>query len=154
MTNVVLKPVTRDDVIPLIDIRVAMDQRDFVSPNEKSLAQAAYEPGAYPFVIWVGNLRVGFIQMIDLIENEFREAYEDPNAAHLWRFLIGSKHQGQGYGRASMMAAIEWARGRGKSSITLTVVPENALAVKFYKSIGFTATGRSPSGEDEYVLGL
>lgn len=144
-----ITPVTRDDVRHLFRIEVAPDQSDFVGSNAHSLAQAAYEPGAYPFVIWKDDLRVGLVLVVDLREAPDTEPGDDPTGAYLWRLLVGQDHQRQGHGRGAMLALMDWAKARGNTSMALGVVTENNAAIAFYESLGFVATGRVVEGEVE-----
>ncbi len=52
-------------------------------------------------------------------------------------FIIGSEFQGRGYGRAAVLAAIDFARDRGAASLRLTVHPQNAAGIHLYESLGF-----------------
>jgi ribosomal protein S18 acetylase RimI-like enzyme len=45
--------------------------------------------------------------------------------------------QGKGYGRAILTAAIELLPERQRANIRLSVVTDNAKAVRLYQSVGF-----------------
>ncbi|MGI3169760.1 GNAT family N-acetyltransferase [Pseudooceanicola sp. C21-150M6] len=148
MTQVTLKLAQREDVLPLIDLKVAADKAHFVSDNAKSLAQAAYEPGAYPFVIWHGETRVGLALMLDWREATYRDPADDPDAVFLWRLMIGEQFAGQGHGTAALTWLIDWARARGAKRFVLSHMHENPAAA-FYERLGFLPTGRTRyDGED------
>ncbi len=154
MMTITLTPVTRDDVKPLVKLTVAAAQENFVAPNAVSLAQAHYETGAYPFVIWAGDKRVGLIQVIDFREHDFVELYDDPTGAYLWRLSIGQEFQAKGYGKAALLSLLDWARERGNTSMTTSAVPKNAVAINLYESLGFDKTGRMVEGEIELKMPL
>jgi diamine N-acetyltransferase len=141
-------------VSPLYRLRVAPGQEGFVAPNEFSLAQAPYETGATPYVIWSGDARVGFLQVIDMREYAYRDPADDPNALYLWRFMIGAEFQGKGFGTAALSALIGMARKMGVSAVEVSVVAENAVALRFYEGLGMTRTGRLIDGEIQLRLGL
>lgn len=149
MTNAVtLTLAQRDDVIPLIALRVADDKAHYVSDNAQSLAQAAYEPGAYPFVIWAGDTRVGMALMVDWREATYRDPDDDPEAVFLWRLMIGEAFAGHGYGTEAMKWLIDWARTRNAKRFVLSHMHGNPAAA-FYERLGFMPTGRDRyDGED------
>jgi diamine N-acetyltransferase len=149
-----LRPVERDDLRPLFRLKVSEAQAGFVAPNEITLAQAPYEPGAFVFVIRAEEQIVGLIAMIDFREHPFVMEGEDPEAAHLWRLMIGAEHQRKGYGRAAMALAFDWARGRGNPRFSTSAVPENAVALRFYESLGLMPTGAIVDGEVELARDL
>lgn len=77
----------------------------------------------------------------------FRLTVTDAQAAYLWRLLVGAQHQNKGIGRAAMGLALDWARGRGNPSMTTSTVEANAVALRFYQSLGFARTGAIVNGE-------
>lgn len=149
MARITVKPITREDVIPVVRMELQPPQDDFVSPNAVSLAQVHYEGGGYPFVIRADGERVGFIQVIDLSECHNRQAHENPSSVYLWRFMIIPERQGQGIGKRAMQWLERWTRDRGHSEITLTCAPENETAIGLYESCGYKKTGRIDDGEIE-----
>ena len=56
--------------------------------------------------------------------------------------MIGEQFQGKGYGRLAMEKIIEMilSQHHDCQRVRLSVVPENAGAIQFYKSIGFIET--------------
>ncbi|QQA42832.1 GNAT family N-acetyltransferase [Pelagovum pacificum] len=139
--SVTLKPVVRDDVVPLAQLRVGADQDSFVAPNVWSLAQLHYETGAHAFGIMDGDDRVGFCQVIDMREHDHREPHDDENSAFLWRMMIADGKQRQGYGKAAIALICDWARDRGLPRLMTSCVETNAAALAFYQSAGFAPTG-------------
>jgi histidinol dehydrogenase len=146
-----VRPVTSDDVIPLVKIRTTPEQEKFVAPNAVSLAQAAYKPPGRPFGLWSKGEPVGFMLLWD--------ARRDPDPAevadqlYIWRLMIDARHQGQGHGRAAMRWVIDEARRMGVASVGLSHVPENPVGA-FYEKFGFRYTGKVNEGEHEMVLPL
>ena len=150
MTSIWLKPVERDDVVPLIKLEVGADQDGFVAPNVYSLAQLHYETGAYGFGIMNGEARIGYAQIIDMREHKYREIYDEENSAFLWRFMIAHPEQGKGYGKAAMGHLFDWARARGLPRFFTSVVETNPQARAFYAGLGLTPTGEKDG--DELIL--
>lgn len=88
--------VEKDHLRALFRLKVAEDQAGLVAPNEITLAQAAYEPGGYVWGLWEGDIAVGLLAMIHPHEAGGMEEGEDPDAAYLWRLMIGGGASGQG----------------------------------------------------------
>lgn len=57
---------TAQNVLPLIKLRVAQHQRDFVAPNAVTLAQSLFEPGTEIYGMWVKNTPLGLIAIVDM----------------------------------------------------------------------------------------
>jgi diamine N-acetyltransferase len=146
--------VKREHLEGLFGLKVADGQKGFVASNEISLAEAAYETATYPLGIWDGDVLVGFLQLLDVAEHAYREPQHDTDSVYLWRFMIGTSHQGKGYGRQALQLALEWARGRGRNAMTLSTHPNNAAAIALYESMGFRPTGDMDHDEANYRVEL
>jgi diamine N-acetyltransferase len=149
-----LRPVRREDVRPLLNMKVAAAQASFVAPNATTLAQAPYETGAHVFGIWDGSTLVGLLAAVDNRDYAFGEPGDDPNSAFLWRLLISEEHQGRGHGRAALRKMFEWTRARGLPRVFTSVVPGNTAAAGLYQSLGFVLTGRIIDDEEEMMADL
>jgi diamine N-acetyltransferase len=141
------RTVTRDHLLPLIDLAVRPDQRDQVSPNVKTFAQAPFEPGARVWGLWVGRVPVGLMAMVHPREYPYHVDGEDPEAAYLWRLMIDAAHQGRGYGRAAILMALEVAREWDCPRLSLGVSDDHPAAQGFYEGMGFRLTGHMVDGD-------
>ena len=56
--------------------------------------------------------------------------------------VVAREWRGRGVGSALMVAAIDWARGRGLHKLSLSVWPHNAAAIALYGKYGFVEEGR------------
>ncbi|WP_342077473.1 GNAT family N-acetyltransferase [Yoonia sp. SS1-5] len=139
--TVTLRPVTKADLGRLFDLKVAPEQRRFVAPNEITLAEAPFEQGSYVFAIWSDEAIVGLIALIDMTEHDDVQPEDEPDSIFIWRLLIGATHQGQGFGKAAIALACDWARARGRPRMSIEVVSTNADAIRLYEKLGFAATG-------------
>ena len=73
----------------------------------------------------------------------------DRTNAHLGSMWVAPSHRRLGIGRKLVHAIIEWARLRGADTLQLTVTSNNDPAIEFYKSLGFSPTGKvSPYRND------
>lgn len=139
--SISVRPVTRADLGPLFDLKTTEAQRAFVAPNEVTLAEAAYEVGAYVYTICADDVPVGLIALIDMTEHDNVAPEDEPTSAFIWRLLIGEKHQGKGYGKAALEWSFDWACDRGRPRVSVEVEPGNDIAMKLYKSLGLQPTG-------------
>jgi histidinol dehydrogenase len=146
-----VRPVTSDDVIPLVKIKTTAEQEKFVAPNAVSLAQAAYKPPGRPFGLWSQGEPVGFLLLWDARRDP--EPGEAADQLYIWRLMIDARQQGKGFGLAAMRWVIEEARRMGVASVGLSHVPENTVGT-FYEKFGFRYTGKVNEGEQEMVLEL
>jgi ribosomal protein S18 acetylase RimI-like enzyme len=65
----------------------------------------------------------------------------DPAAVQINRVYVHPDHHGGGAARGLMDAALDWARERGTQELYLTVAPDNARAIAFYRRYGFEIVG-------------
>ena len=55
---------------------------------------------------------------------------------------VAPSYRRSGIGRMLVNAIIEWAQLQGRAQLQLTVTSNNDLAIEFYKSLGFSPTGK------------
>ena len=60
------REINADTVNALIALAVKTSQMRLVASNAITIAQAAYQPGAWLRGLWLGNTPVGLLAMIDL----------------------------------------------------------------------------------------
>jgi diamine N-acetyltransferase len=135
------RPVTRETLWPLINLSVRDDQRDLVSPNMKTLAEAPYEPGAVVWGLWDGDRPVGLMAMVDPSGVALHGPHMHPGAAYLWRLMIAAECQGCGYGGQALAHAIAAARGWGAGHLITGVNPALHGNRGFYEHHGFQSSG-------------
>jgi ribosomal protein S18 acetylase RimI-like enzyme len=66
----------------------------------------------------------------------------DPGEAHLLSFWVEPESRGRGVAVALLDSVRNWATSSGASRLTLWVADESAAARRFYRRMGFEATGR------------
>jgi diamine N-acetyltransferase len=139
MTNVTLREITPENFSAVIKLDVAEDQKLFVAPNVKSIAQVYIYPDAIPRAVYSGDELVGFVMY----------GYDpDDGKYYLGRLMIDAKHQGKGYGKAATLEVIcRLSEIEGCREIYLSFVPENTGAEKLYSSVGFARTGKLNGNE-------
>ena len=140
-----LRPVTKENLDDILELRVNEEQQSFVSPNAESLAQAyVYSETAWPFGVYEDDMLVGFIMM---------GYYREKAYYTLWKLLIDRKYQHRGYGRKALELGIAFLKERfGVTEIYTGVSPGNTAAKSLYLSMGFTETGLTENNMEELCL--
>ncbi|HAX25793.1 MAG TPA: GNAT family N-acetyltransferase [Thermomicrobiales bacterium] len=137
--RVELRAVTRETLRQCIRLQVASTQAGFVASNVFSLAEAAVTPDTWPLAVYAGDEMVGFVMYS-----------RDPETGRYWimRLMVDAGQQGRGFGRATVVAAVELIRERhGCREIILGVTEGNKVAERLYESVGFHRTGEIDAGE-------
>lgn len=149
-----LRPVIGADLDTLFALNVYPAQQNFVAPNAVTLAEIHYISGGHVFAICASEEIVGLLAMIDFRMHDELFEGDDPMAAFMLRLMIGADHQGLGYGRAAVGAAIDWARNRNNTCFQTSIAPTNEVAGKLYRSLGLRETGRIVEDEVEMSMDL
>lgn len=146
-----LRKITYDNFDECIKLEPNEEQKSYVASNIRSLAQAYValtnnECIPMPYAIYDNDIMVGFIML------SYNEADEndDENTYWVWRLMIDKRYQGKGYGKETMIKALELIRTfpYGKASaVYLSYEPENVVAKTLYASLGFVETGKIEYGE-------
>lgn len=137
---VTLREITADTVIAVVRLSVADDQKGFVASNAVSLAQALFAPQAWYRAIYCGDEPAGFVMLED--ESLLSPPPEHPQVG-VWRFMIDSRVQRRGIGRAALLQVIEHVRDKALfSTLALSYVPGPGCPEPFYLGLGFRHTGR------------
>jgi diamine N-acetyltransferase len=137
--EVTLKEITKDNWRQCIDLKVGPGQQDFVASNLYSIAESKFEPDWAPQAIYQGEMMVGFTMY-----------GPDPSTGSYWiiRLMVDERHQGQGYGRAAMQEIITRLKAIPNcTEIKISFAPENRIAERLYRSLGFQSTGLIIDGE-------
>jgi diamine N-acetyltransferase len=139
-----LRPITDANRQEVEALRVSPGQEQFVSNVVESLQEAAEYPGAHAiyWAIYAEETPVGFVMIADEVDSP------DYTPQFLWKLLIDERHQGRGYGKATLDLVVEYFRGRpGVEAVTTSAVPGEGSPVTFYEQYGFVRTGEIDDGE-------
>jgi len=139
-----LRPITDANRQEVEALRVSPAQEQFVSNVVESLQEAARYPGAHAmyWAVYAEETPVGFVMIADEVDSP------DYTPQFLWKLLIDERHQGQGYGKATLDLIVEYFRGRpGVEAMTTSAVPGEGSPVTFYERYGFVRTGEIDDGE-------
>lgn len=143
LSEVSVKPITKENWKEAIELDVQEEQQSYVATNLKSIAESSFYDTSYNYGIYEHDVMVGFV----LIYNP----PEEPEIGHIVRFMIDKNYQRKGLGKKGIMSIIKMlASNLGRKFVTLTVIPENHGARKFYESVGFINTEEMVEGELKY----
>ncbi|NEU04864.1 GNAT family N-acetyltransferase [Clostridium senegalense] len=146
-----LRKITEHNFHECIKLKVKEEQKNYVASNIYSIAEAYVvltnnECIPMPYAIYDNDIMVGFIM---LSYNE-KDENDDKNTYWVCRLMIDKDHQSKGYGKKTMIKALELIRTfpYGKASaVYLSYEPENVVARTLYASMGFVETGKIEDGE-------
>ncbi len=125
----------------VIRIKVKPEQQDFVAEPSYYLLLCHYGELWQPLAVTLADQVIGFIMWAI-----------DPEDGSCWLggFHLDADWQGKGYGRRTLLTAIEMLSEQEKIyNFALSVQPSNP-AVKLYKSVGFVETNEME--DDEMVM--
>lgn len=157
-----LEKVNAQNVWDILKLKVADNQRHFVSSNDRSIIEAyttiTANGYAFPFGIYENDTPIGFV-MIGFGTDDY---WDDAPAVaednyNIWRLMIDEKYQNKGYGREAVKLALEFVKTFPCGSAEycwLSYEPENTVARKLYHSFGFVETGEMDCDEMIAVLKL
>ncbi|WP_409490927.1 GNAT family N-acetyltransferase [Amycolatopsis sp. cmx-11-12] len=139
--TVLLRPLSRENVRAVCELRLAENQHHLVAPAAYTIAEGNYEPDAILRAIYLDDKPVGVL----LVE-------VDSGTPHLVRFMVDADHQGRGVGsRAVELLADELYQGGWRSLETSVVPVEGGGAEGFWRRCGFHGTERTHYGEPVFV---
>lgn len=149
-----LVPVTAHNIDAVCAVHVRPDQGHLVSPVMKSLAEAyAHGEVAWPRAVVDGDVVVGFVMaFLDIDWNPAKDP--DDVRSGIWRLNIDAGHQGKGYGRFAVGAAVEEIRRRGADRAYVCWDTGAHTPEPFYLGLGFTPTGELSGGQRVGALSL
>ena len=101
----------------------------------------------YPFAIYNNeDIPVGFMMLDEDLEER---------CLMIWRIMLPVEHQNKKYGSQAIRKVIDLAKKSGKYDyMIIDYAPENKIAEKLYKRMGFKPTGEISNGEIVMSLDL
>lgn len=145
--SITLRPVTADNFDEVACLPLLADQRAYLAGNAYSIAEASFFPHLVTRAVYAGERPIGFMMYAKPAPGD------DSGEFGIWRFMISSDHQGKGYGRKALELLItEMRTHTGVRRISISYLPQNERAGRFYASFGFHETGIDEDGEMVAVL--
>ena len=147
MNTITLKRIDESNFIDCFNLKLAMGQEKYVSNPVRSLAQAyVYYNQCVPFGIYAEDTMVGYVMVI----------YDyDEEVYNIWHMMIDRAFQKRGYGTSALQEVLKYIASKpfgSSKTILITCKPQNEVAYRLYRKLGFTETGRSD--DDEIELGM
>lgn len=137
MLDVHLRPITKANLQACLALHVAEDQEGFVADNARSLAQAYVDPSLVPLAIYPRAAR-GWETELPVPMVGFTMYELATGVGFILRLMIDHTHQGQGYGRATMVEVIRRLRLHPEVEVIATSHRhDNGAAARLYASLGF-----------------
>lgn len=157
-----LEKINGKNVWDILRLKVAEEQKHFVSSNDRSIIEAytaiVGNGNVFPFGIYENDTPIGFL-MIGFGTDDYWD--DAPQLAkdnyNIWRLMVDEKYQNKGYGREAVKLALEFIKTFpcGKAEhCWLSYEPENDIARHLYHSFGFEETGEMDCNELIAVLKL
>ncbi len=139
----------------LLKLNVRSEQDSYVAPTAVTIAQYHYEPSGWVRGLFVGDVAVGLLALINpsIPSPSFEEGDPD-DGGYMWRLLIDAEHQGRGYGRQAVEIAKAQCRDWGYNRLYTSAVPGPHTPIPFYEHCGFQKTGRTLDREIELLAML
>ena len=147
MNHITLKKIDESNFIDCFNLKLAAGQEKYVSNPIRSLAQAyVYYNQCVPFGIYAADKMVGYVMVL----------YDyDEEVYNIWHMMIDCAFQGNGYGKSALQEVLKYITSKpfgNSKTVLMTCNPQNEVAYRLYRQIGFTETGNSD--EDEVELGI
>jgi diamine N-acetyltransferase len=138
--TVTLQEIDQDNWQQAIRINVAPEQRRFVAHNLYSIAESKFNPTFVPLAIYdKDETMVGFLMHGMNLDN---------GECWILRLMVDQQYQGRGYGRAAMEEIIrQLASTPDCREVFASYKPDNHVADRLYRGLGFKDTGRVEDGE-------
>jgi diamine N-acetyltransferase len=136
---VTLQRITAETVEDILALSVADAQTEYVASNERSLAQAHFDEGAWFRAVYADDDPVGFVLLHD--ESLCAEPREK-GYFYLWRIMIDERYQRMGFGRRAIRLLIAHVKTRPDAKkLHVSWKPGEGSAEGFYQKLGFVSYG-------------
>ncbi len=144
MNIIELREVSLENLDEVINLEVAVDQKDLVADNLYSIAQAALNPAGWRRAAYLDDQPVGFT---------FVKQEDQGRRIYICRFMVDWRWQRRGIGRRIMMQLLDLLFSSPLVQLVdLAVSTQPGGAGDFYKKCGFIATGEDFRGGSRMLL--
>lgn len=116
-------------------------QKDYVNVDfDEILKMVQHHPNMNVFGIYNDNIIVGFACCL----------LDDDGDMNLLKFMIDYRYQGNGYAKVALGLILDLMKPfAAKEELWLSVHPQNVVAIKLYKEIGFLQQKTQFDADDE-----
>ncbi len=134
-----VRPIDSANFRAALDLQVTHEQTAWVATTARYLALCGYGGLWHALGLYAEDEMVGFTMW----------ALDDTDGSHwIGGLIIDRRQQRRGYGRAAVLAVVEWLRHEhAAAEVALSYHPANDVARHLYASLGFTETGEREGDE-------
>ena len=129
--NITLRNINEDNWRECIALKVSKEQERFVATNVNGLALAYAHKEMQPRAIYAEDEMVGFLMYA-----------KDPDDGiyYINRFMIDENFQKKGFGEKALGILLKDLKEIGIESVDILHKPDNEIAIKLYRRLGFKLT--------------
>jgi len=147
------RAVNLGNCIAIIDLKMLPGQEKFLDSNAYPLAEAAYVEGFTPEAVYLDEELIGLVSWGPYYPDYGYELPPESGSTIIDHVMIAASFQGRGLGRQVVEQLIAKLGGLpGCRRIVLVLHPDNTIASKLYRSVGFSQF--ATSHEDDLVMAL
>ena len=128
----IIKPVTKDNWIECINLRLLPEQVGNLASNVETIAEFKFEPDNILRAIYLDRAVIG------VLAYSMEDEPIDPEVYWLFRFMIDKDYQNKGYGTQALKRLFEEISGLGGKKIYTSHKPANKIAGKLDRKVGFS----------------
>jgi diamine N-acetyltransferase len=139
--TITLVPVSKHNWQECAFLELPPSQSHLLASNLLTIAESKFEPHYILHAIQRDQKVVGMLAYCQEIDEPTPDVY------WLFRIMIAAKHQGNGHGRAAAHLAIEKMVAVGARTIRTMHRPDNEVAARLYRSLGFIERGYLDDGD-------
>ncbi len=139
---ITLRPITKENLIPVTDLQMEDSQMGFVEDNLFSIAECYLYEEFIPKAIYDDEELIGFV-LYYFVEGTPENG--DIDYVFLHRIMVDKSQQGKGYGVRVLDACVDEFKKEFPSigCVELIHYPDNDRAAAVYEKAGFKLTGGS-----------
>lgn len=138
---IIFRNVDKNNFQAAISLEVHENQKCFMEDNLFSIAECVVEKDFVTKVVYNDDEPIGFLL--------YYFVKDEPDYVFLHRYMIDKNHQGKGFGRATLEAAMDLFKTEFPSigCVELMHYPDNKIGAAMYEAFGFVPTGERRESE-------
>lgn len=145
--SIEIKSVTKENLVGILDLHVAENQKPYIETTEQCLKEALEESWYEPAGLYKDGCLVGFA-MYGLFISE-------SGNGRVWldRYLIDERYQGKGLGSEILGILIKYLANKyNHNKIFLSVYDDNKCAIRLYEKFGFEFNGEFDVNKEKVMM--
>ena len=146
-----LRPVDIANYYPVMKLEMVPGQEKFLDSNAWPLAEAAYIGGFTPEAVYLDDTLIGLVSWGPYYPDYGYGKPPETGSFIVDHIMIAAAFQGRGLGRRTTVMLVEKIFAHpGCQRIVIMHDPNNHIAARLYRSLGFAEIGRTH--EDDVIL--